>query len=246
MSGHNKWSTIKHKKAKTDQQRGKIFSKLVREIMVAVKELGPDPDANTRLRLAIQKAKDENMPNDNIKRAIQKGAGGDGDKPLEEITFEGYGPNGVAILIETLTDNRNRTVPNIRIILNKNKGNLAEKGAVSYLFSKKGLIVFEPGQSEETIMEVATEAGADDIDIKEDASIEVLTATNTFEEVRKAFDQNNLSYISAEMQHIPSTWIDLEGADSRALLTLIDSLEDDDDVQNVYTNGPFSDETFQD
>ncbi|MFC1751903.1 YebC/PmpR family DNA-binding transcriptional regulator [Thermoproteota archaeon] len=242
MSGHSKWSTIKHKKAKTDAQRGKIFSKMAREITIASKIGGGDPTANTRLRLAIQKAKEVNMPNDNISRAIQKGAGGGEGAALEEIMFEAYAPNGVALIIETLTDNRNRTIPNVKNPLTRVNGNLATKGAVSYMFDQKGLIIFAPDADEEHIMEIATEAGAEDIDKKDDGCIEVTTAPEDFETVRQAFEDNEQRYEDASITMIPQNLVQLTLEQSEKLTKLIDKLEEDDDVQNVYHNADFPDD----
>ncbi|MGE4170422.1 MAG: YebC/PmpR family DNA-binding transcriptional regulator [Candidatus Margulisiibacteriota bacterium] len=244
MSGHSKWSTIKHKKAKTDAQRGKIFTKLVREIVIAAKVGGADPEGNPRLKLAIQKARQANMPSDNIKRAVQKGAGNDDDSNLEEVLFEGYAPFGVAILVETLTDNRNRTVPNLRSIFTKFGGSLGAKGSVAYLFNKQGIVLFEPGVSEESVMDVATEAGADDIDTKADGSIEVLTAPEQLLTVKQAFDDQKLVYANAELMMIPTTSVALDLEQSQKIAALIEKLEDDDDVQNVYTNADLSEDFF--
>ncbi|MCP4050756.1 MAG: YebC/PmpR family DNA-binding transcriptional regulator [bacterium] len=245
MSGHSKWSTIKHKKAKTDAQRGKLFSKLVREIMMAAKSGDPDPVTNTRLRLAVQKAKAANMPNDNIKRAVQKGAGNSDGVNYDEVTFEAYAPNGVALLIETLTDNRNRTVPNIKSILNKAGGSMASKGSVSYLFEKKGVLVFESGLSEERIMDIATQAGADDIDVKDDGSIEVITSPVEYEQVKNSFDDNGISYVDASLSMIPRVLVSLTSEQAERVLKLIDKLEDDDDIQNVYGNFDVPDDVLQ-
>jgi len=245
MSGHSKWSTIKHKKAKTDQQRGKVFSKLVREIMIAAKSGDPDPDNNARLRLAVQKAKEANMPNDNIKRAIQKVAAGGEGANLEEITYEAYALYGVALLIEVVTDNKNRTLPNIKNILAKAGGSLATKGAVSYLFEKKGLIVFESGASEDLIMEIATEAGAEDIDINEDGSIEVKTESADFEQIKKVFDEKDLKYAEASLEMIAQNEISLDAEKARKIFNLIEKLEDDDDVQEVFGNYDVSAEVMK-
>ena len=236
MAGHSKWSNIKHKKAKTDAQKGKQFSKVVREIMMAVKLGGPDPDQNPRLRLAVLKARDVNMPNDNVSRAIKKAdEAGEGDS-YEEVIYEGYGPFGVAILIETLTDNKNRTVPNIKAALTRGDGSLAKSGAVGYLFSKKGLILFEPGADEEAIMDVALEAGAEDVESKEDGSIEVVTEMADFITVKDAFDEKDILYVTAALTQIPSTLIAVTEPQAEQLIALIDKLEDDDDVQEVYAN----------
>jgi YebC/PmpR family DNA-binding regulatory protein len=237
MSGHSKWSTIKRKKGKTDAERGKMFSKLVREIILATKQGGgPDLTMNSRLRLAVQKAKDANMPNDNVSRAIQKGSGDGADSNLEEIVYEAYAPFGVGLLIETLSDNKNRTLPNIKSVLNKYGSSLATKGAVSYNFEQKGYFIFEPGISEEEVMEVATMADAEDIDIKDDGSVEVITEPKNFEQVRKAFEENNLNFISAEITMLPKTFVTLTDEQSEKVMNIINKLEDDDDVQNVYTN----------
>jgi YebC/PmpR family DNA-binding regulatory protein len=236
MSGHSKWSTIKHKKAKTDAQKGKAFSKVSREITMAAKLGGADVDMNPRLRLALQKAKEANMPNDNIKRAVEKGAGSGDDANLEEILFEAYAPNGVALLINTLTDNRNRTVANVKMILNKSGASLASKGAVSYQFNQKGFLFFEAGTSEDDIFEVAMDQNIEDIDTKEDTSIEIITAPNDLETVRKAFDEKNIPYETAQLTMIPSTTVALSEEKILKLIALIEKLEDDDDVQDVHAN----------
>ncbi len=245
MSGHSKWSTIKHKKAKTDAQRGKIFTKIVREISTAARVGGPDPEANPRLRIAVQKAKDVNMPTDNIKRAIQKGANTGAEDQFEEITFEAYASDGVAMLIETLTDNRNRTVPNIRSILAKAGGNLATKGAVAFQFSQKGLFLFEPGTAEDQVLEAAISAGAQDVQTKEDGSIEVIALPEHYEAVRQACDVANLPPTSAALTMIPQVTVPLDIEKGKKLLHLIDKLEDDDDVQAVYTNAEIPDEALE-
>lgn len=242
MSGHSKWSTIKHKKAKTDAQRGKIFTKIVREISTAARIGGGDIEANPRLRIAVQKAKDVNMPSDNIKRAIQKGTGNGAEDQFEEITFEAYASDGVAMLIETLTDNRNRTVPNIRSILSKVGGSLATKGAVAYQFHKKGILIFEPDSPEDQIIEIALNAGAEDVLNKEDGSIEVLTSPESFEAVRIACDEEKLVYASASLDMIPQTTVPIAGEKAEKLLRLIEKLEDDDDVQAVYSNADIPDD----
>jgi YebC/PmpR family DNA-binding regulatory protein len=236
MSGHSKWSTIKHKKAKTDAQKGKAFSKVSREITMAAKLGGADVDMNPRLRLALQKAKEANMPNDNVKRAIEKGAGSGDDTQLEEIQFEAYAPNGVGLLINTLTDNRNRTVANVKMILNKSGASLAAKGAVSYQFSQKGFIFFEAGVSEDSVLEVVMDHDVEDIETKDDSSIEVFTSPNELETVRKAFDEKNIIYETAQLTMIPSTTVSLSEEKILKLITLIEKLEDDDDVQEVHAN----------
>ncbi|NQY73823.1 MAG: YebC/PmpR family DNA-binding transcriptional regulator [Candidatus Margulisbacteria bacterium] len=239
MSGHSKWSTIKHKKAKTDQQRGKIFSKISRELTAASRIGGGDSDMNPRLRLAIQKAKDANMANDTIKRAVDKGVGGGDGTALEDITYEAYGPYGVALLIDTLSDNKNRTVSNVRHILSKADGNLATKGAVSYLFEKKGVFLFEPGTDEEQVMEMALSANAEDIETQDDGSIGVQTLPTDFETMRTALSKENIEPASASIEMVPATTVALDTTQAQSIMTLIDQLDDDDDVQNVFGNFEF-------
>lgn len=236
MAGHNKWSSIKHKKAKTDAQKGKAFSKVAREIVMAVKLGGEDQDMNPRLRLALQKAKEVNMPNDNIKRAIQKGAGGDSDANLEENVYEAYAPNGVALIITTLTDNKNRTIANVKAIINKGGGNMATPGAVSYMFDTKGLILFDPSTDEDTVMEIALGADAENFETLDDGSIEVVTDPGQLETVRKAFDAAELSYSTATITMLPNISAPVTEEQAEKIMNLIDKLDDDDDVQDVYTN----------
>lgn len=236
MAGHSKWKQIKHKKAKTDAQKGKHFSKVVREIMMAVKQGGADADQNPRLRLALIKAKEVNMPNDNVQRAIKKATEAGEGENYEEIVYEAYGPFGVAMIIETLTDNKNRTVPNLKAALVRGNGTLAKSGAVSYLFSKKGFMAFEEDVDADKVIDVATESGAEDVDLKEDGSLEVLTEIADFETVKKAFDAANLVYETATLTMIPSTYVTLSEEDADKVMALVDKLEDDDDVQAVYTN----------
>ena len=236
MAGHNKWSQIKHKKAKTDAQKGKVFSKYAREITISVKIHGDDPSHNTRLRLAIQKAKASNMPAENIQRAIQKGSGNDDSSQLEEIIFEAYGSNGVALLIETVTDNRKRTVPNIKSVLNKYGGSLATVGAVNYLFDKKGLFIFEPGSDEELIFSIIDQFEIEEIDINDDQSIEIICKPELFEQVKIGFDERYIEYLHADIEQIPSTKIKLDEAAAKSIFTLIEKLEEDDDVQKTHTN----------
>jgi len=236
MSGHNKWSTIKHKKAKLDAQRGKAFSKVAREIVMAAKLGGADPAMNPRLRLALQKAREANMPSDNIKRAVQKGAGGDDDSQLEEITYEAYGPNGVGMIIKTFTDNKNRTVSNIKAILSKGGATMATPGAVSYLFQTKGQFIFEPGLNEELILQTALDNDAENVETSDDGSIEVTTSAAQFETIKTAFDAQKLEYASASVTELSSTSVLLDEEKATKIMALIDKLEDDDDVQDVYTN----------
>jgi len=237
MSGHNKWSQIKHKKAKTDAQKGKVFSKVVREIMIAIKlGGGSDPASNHRLRLALQKAKEANMPNDNIKRAIQKGEGAGDSSQFEDVVYEGYGPNGVAVMVDAVTDNRNRTVSNIRLIFGKYGGNLGSTGSVSYLFDRKGIFVFAPGASESAIMDVALANDAEDVDLKEDGSIEVVVSPDAYLSTVDAFTSAKLSYEYGAIDQIPTTTVSLSGEDAIVIEKLLEMLEEDDDVQAVYSN----------
>jgi YebC/PmpR family DNA-binding regulatory protein len=244
MSGHNKWSTIKHKKGAADAKRGKVFTKIIKEITVAAKMGGADPLGNPRLRTAIDKAKAENMPKDNIERAIKKGSGDMDGVIYEETTYEGYGPGGAAVLVEVMTDNRNRTVSDVRSIFTKCNGNMGEAGCVSWMFAKKGLIVFSKQNDFDKLFEAALEAGADDV-VDEDEQIEVLTDPSSFIEVREALEKAGLKYESAEVTMIPQTMVKLEGKQAETMLKLMDRLEDNDDVQNVYANFDISQEEME-
>ncbi|RLA78113.1 MAG: YebC/PmpR family DNA-binding transcriptional regulator [Deltaproteobacteria bacterium] len=237
MAGHSKWAQIKRKKAATDAKRGKIFTKLIREITVAARLGGGNPENNPRLRAAIAAARAENMPKENIERAIKRGTGElDGGVNYEEITYEGYGPGGVAVLIEAMTDNRNRTIAEIRRIFSRCNGNLGESGCVSWMFEKKGLIVVEKGKVEEdALMEVALEAGAEDIKEGE-REYEVITSPKDFEEVKKALADRGIEYQMAEVTMYPQTVVKLEGKEAEQMLRLMEMLEDNDDVQRVYAN----------
>lgn len=236
MSGHSKWHSIRHKKATVDAKKGKIFTKMIKEIIISARLSGGDPDGNPRLRLAIEKAKSVNMPKENIERAIKKGTGELGGTHYEEMTYEGYGPCGVAVLVEMLTDNRNRTVSDIRHIFSKHHGKPGEAGSVSWLFNKKGVILFEMGvMDEDLLMEVAINAGAEDIR-EEESTIEVIVAATEFEKVKKAFDEKGLRYLSAELSMVPQNVIKLEGKGAEQMLRLMELLEENDDVQNVYAN----------
>ncbi len=237
MSGHSKWSSIKHKKGAADAKRGKIFTKLIREITTAARIGGADPESNSRLRVAIDNAKAENMPKDNIERAVKKGTGAlDGAESYEEYVYEGYGPGGVAILIETLTDNKKRTTAEVRHILSRLNGNLGEAGCVSWLFSKKGFMSFDKKTVDsDKIMELALDAGAEDISDDEN-EIEVYTEISNFETLKKVFENNKINYIVAEMSMIPQNFIKLEGKNAETMLKLMEALEDSDDVQKVYAN----------
>jgi len=244
MSGHSKWSSIKHKKASADAKRGKIFTKHIREITVAARLGGADPDANPRLRTAILAARSVSMPKDNIERAIQRGAGGLEGANIEEIRYEGYGPGGVAILLDCMTDNRNRTVSDIRSTFSKYGGNLGESGCVSWMFHQKGLFVFDRSLTDEdSLMEIVLEAGAEDIeDNPEDNTIEVTCDPADFPALQGALEQAGLKPQLAEISWIPENTIHIEGHVAESLLTLIERMEDLDDVQHVYANFDISDE----
>ena len=238
MSGHNKWSSIKHRKGAVDAKRGKIFTKLIKEITVAARQGGGDADANPRLRTAIAAAKAVNMPKDNIERSIKRGTGELEGVSYEELVYEGYGPGGVAVMVDILTDNRNRTAAELRHIFSKGNGNLGESGCVSWMFDTRGLIVFEKANiDEEELFDLALEAGADDVEeIAEDGIIEVLTTPENFEAVKQAFDEKGWSYVSAEITKIPQNTVKLEGKEAEQMLRLMEKIEDSDDVQNVYAN----------
>ncbi len=236
MSGHSKWHSIKHKKAAQDAKRGKIFTKIIRELSVAARAGGGDPDTNPRLRKAIADAKAVNMPADNIKKAIMKGTGQLEGTTYEEMSYEGYGPSGVAIYVETLTDNKNRTVSELRHIFSKNGGNIGESGCVSWMFKRKGYIVVEKAQaSEDKLLDIILEAGAEDL--REDgSSYEIFTPPKSYEEVVDSLKENNISISVSNLGYIPKNYIKLEGKQAQQLLRLIDELEDHDDVQNVWAN----------
>ncbi|GAB4437076.1 MAG: YebC/PmpR family DNA-binding transcriptional regulator [bacterium] len=236
MAGHSKWAQIKHKKAAVDAKRGKIFTKIAKEITVAVRLGGKDPEMNPRLRTVIAKAKGVNMPNDNIERAIKKGTGELADFQYEEITYEGYGPGGVAVLVEAMTDNKNRTVSEIRHLFSKYNGNLGETGCVSWVFEQKGYFVFDGADiTEDELMEIAIEAGAEDVR-NDDGSLEVITDPADFEKVKEAFDKKGLKYSVAEVTKIPKNYVEIKDKDAENMMKLFDALEDHDDVQNVYAN----------
>jgi YebC/PmpR family DNA-binding regulatory protein len=245
MSGHNKWSTIKHKKGAADAKRGKVFTKIIKEITVAAKLGGGDPDGNPRLRTAIDKAKAENMPKDNVERAIKKGAGGLEGTTYEETTYEGYGPGGTAVLVEVMTDNRNRTVSDVRSIFTKCNGNMGESGCVSWLFDKKGLLVFPQKTTDfDKLFEAAIEAGADDVTDEGDV-FEVLTDPTAFHEVKTALEKAGFKAESGEVTMIPQTMVKLDGKNAENMLKLMDRMEDNDDVQNVYANFDISEEEME-
>lgn len=236
MSGHSKWASIKHKKAAADSKRGKIFTKIIRELAVAAKMGGGDPDANPRLRKAISDAKAVNMPADNIKRAILKGTGQLEGVSYEEISYEGYGPGGVAIFVETLTDNKNRTVSELRHIFSKNAGNIGESGCVSWMFSRKGYLVVEKSSaSEDKLLDIILEAGAEDL--QEDGSnYEIFTPPDSYEAVVEALKEHNIETAASNLGYIPQNYVQLKGKQAQQLLRLMEELEDHDDVQNVWAN----------
>jgi YebC/PmpR family DNA-binding regulatory protein len=236
MSGHSKWHSIKHKKAATDAKRGKAFSRINKEITIAARLGGGDPNFNPRLRLAVEKAKAENMPKDNIERAIKKGTGELEGFNIEEVQYEGYGPGGVAILIDVTTDNRNRTLPEIRHLFSKNGGNMGEAGSVAWMFNKKGYLVIEKSQiGEEELLEIALEAGAEDVSEDGD-NWEIFTPLDGFEAVLKAIQARNVPIAVQQIGMIPQSSVKVEGKSAQQMLKLMDALEDHDDVQNVWAN----------
>lgn len=236
MSGHSKWHSIKHKKGAADAKRGKLFTKFIKEITVAARSGGGDPEGNARLRKAIVDAKAGNMPNETIDRAVRRGTGEEEGVNYEEITYEGYGPGGVAVMLETVTDNRNRTVAEIRHAFSKNGGNLGESGSVGWLFEKKGYIVLEKSaKPEEELFDIAIEAGADDLRDDED-NFEIITSPENFDAVNSAIKTAGLEPQVAEVSMVPQTYVKLEGADARQMLKLMEVLEDHDDVQKVHAN----------
>lgn len=245
MAGHSKWANIKHRKAAQDAKRGKVFTKLIRELVVAAKAGGPNPEDNPRLRAAIDKALGANMKRDTVEKAVARGAGaGEGDN-YDEITYEGYGVGGIAVLVECMTDNRNRTVSDVRHAFDKRGGNLGTDGSVAYLFTRTGQISFAPGADEEQIMDAALEAGAEDVVTNDDQSIDVMTAWEDFGAVKEAIVAAGLEPDNAEITMLASTTVPLDKDGAEKALALIDSLEDLDDVQNVYTNADISLEVME-
>ncbi len=245
MSGHNKWSTIKHKKGAADAKRGKIFTKIIREITAAAKTGGGDPSTNPRLRTAIQSAKTENMPADNIERAIKRGLGDLEGVTFDEVAYEGYGPQGVAILVQCLTDNKNRSSAEIRSLFTKNNGNMAGAGSVAWIFEKKGLILVDKSKStEDALMEIVLGAGAEDM-TSGGEKFEIVTGTADFEAVKQALEQAKIVPDSAQMTMIPKNLMAVNAEGARGVLALIDALEDHDDVQHVYANCDIPDEVMK-
>jgi len=236
MSGHSKWATIKRKKAVLDAKKGKIFTKLIKEITIAAREGGGDPGGNPRLRLAVDNAKAQNMPQDNIDRAIKKATGELEGVTYHELMYEGYGPAGVALLVEVATDNKNRTVAEVRHVFSKNGGSLGETGSVAWMFDRKGVITLpSEGKKEDDVMEVVLESGADDFSVEEDF-FEVQTSIESFEPVRKTLSEQSFKIDNASLQWIAKNNIEVKGEDAEKVMKLIESLEDIDDVQNVYSN----------
>ena len=245
MSGHSKWSTIKRKKGKVDAQRGKIFTKIIRVITVAARSGGGDTETNIKLKAAIQLAKESNMPNENIERAIKRGTGEADGVSYEEIIYEGYGPGGVAVLIEALTDNKNRTTPEIRKIFSKNAGNLGENGCVAWMFDKRGYFIFEKVKvNEDTIVDLALEAEAEDVK-SDNENIEVITLPENYEKFSNLIKEQNIDYLLSEVTLIPKTTVDLEGKKATQMLNLMEQLEEQDDVQKVYANFNIADEIME-
>jgi YebC/PmpR family DNA-binding regulatory protein len=245
MSGHSKWSTIKHKKGAADKKRAKIFTKLIKEITVAARMGGGDPMANPRLRHAIDSAKAQNMPKDNVDRAIKKGTGDMDGVNYEEIMYEGYGPGGVAVMVECLTDNKNRTIADVRYIFNKAGGNVGTDGCVAWMFDKKGVIsISKENTDEDTLMEVALEAGAEDIKDEGD-SFDVLTAPEEFDVVKDAIDGAQITYEVAEISMVPQNTTAVSGKEAEQMIRFMEALDDCDDIQNFYTNADIPDEAFE-
>jgi len=245
MAGHSKWKNIRLHKGKADVERGKVFGKLARELTIAAKLGGGNPDSNPRLRLAVEKARDESMPADNIKRAIQKGTGELASENYEEVTYEGYGPGGVAVLVEATTDNRNRTVADLRHLFSRHGGNLGESGSVAWQFSRKGVIeVLAEGREEEAVMEAALEAGAEDL-AHEGDTYEITTPANDLTTVRASLESRGIAVDSASLEMVPQSTVRLESDSARRMLKLMDALEDHDDVQRVAANFDINDDILQ-
>ena len=241
MAGHSKWANIQHRKGAQDKKRGTLFTKLIREITMAARLGGGDANANPRLRLAIDKAFSANVPKDNVERAIKRGAGGSEDNDVEEIRYEGYGPEGVAIMVDAITNNRNRMVAEVRHAFTKCGGNLGAEGCVAYLFQKKGQMSFAPGSNEEKITELALETNAEDVVVNEDGSMDVFTMPENFSAIKQAFIEHELTPGYAEVTLVPDTYVDLDKESSEKMERLTDLLEDLDDVQNVYSNANLTD-----
>ena len=245
MAGHSKWANIKHRKAAVDAKRGKMFTKLIRELTVAAKEGGPDSDSNPRLRTAINAAKGQNMPNDTIDRAIKRGSGDMDGVVYQEVFYEGYGPGGSAVYVQALTDNKNRTVAEVRSLFSKNGGNLGETGCVAWIFEMKGRITFLEGTvTEDQLFEIAIDAGAEDV-TSEDNDFVVITNTEDFENVKSALKDSGLAYEEAEITMVPQSNVKIDGKEAERMIRLMEALEDSDDVQNVYANFDISEDLLE-
>jgi len=240
MAGHSKWANIQHRKGRQDAKRGKIFTRLIKEITVAARMGGGDPDMNPRLRLAVDKATDNNMPKDNIERAIKRGSGGLDGVNYEQIRYEGYGTNGAAVIVDTLTDNRTRTVAEVRHAFTKHGGNMGSEGSVAFLFKHVGQLVYAPGIDEDKLMEAALDAGAEDVITSEDGSVEVVTGPYEFAKVRAALEKAGFKAEIAEVTMKPSNETEMEGEEAAKMQKLLDALESLDDVQDVYTTAVFN------
>jgi YebC/PmpR family DNA-binding regulatory protein len=246
MSGHSKWSTIKHKKGAADAKRGKIFTRIIKEMTVAARMGGGDVDGNPRLRAAVAEAKASNMPKDNIDRAIKRGSGELDGVVYEELTYEGYGPGGVAIMVETMTDNTNRTTPEIRHAFEKCGGNMGAQGSVRFQFERKGYFAVEKSAAtEDRLMEVALEAGADDLQTDDAEIYEIYTTPEAFEQVRQALEKNKIPTVEAKLGQIPSNYVKLDEQKSKQMMRLMEMLDDQDDVQNVWTNADIPEELME-
>lgn len=245
MSGHSRWATIKRKKAAADARRGKAFTQLIRELTMAARLGGSDPDSNPRLRLAIEHARAANMPKDTIERAVKKGSGELGGESYDEVRYEGYGPGGVAVMVDTLTDNRNRTVGEVRHLFTRNGGNLGANGCVSYLFEKRGVLSFEPlPQGNEALIEAAMDADALDV-VDEGGAVEVFTAAERFESVRRALEERGFRPVRAELTMLPQNTVKLAGRDAEQMLKLFEALDEHDDVRQVYANFDISEDEMR-
>jgi len=245
MAGHSKWANIKHRKAAQDAKRGKIFTKIIRELTVAARLGGGDPNDNPRLRAVVDKALTANMKKDTIERAIERGAGGGDDNNYEELTYEGYGPGGVAFFVEVMTDNKNRTVAEVRNAFNKSGGNLGTDGSVAYLFTKQGIISYGPEVDGDKLMEAALEAGAEDLQEQDDGSYEIVTTPEEYLDVKESLVNSGLKPDNSEVTMVPATRVELDREGAETILKLIDTLEDLDDVQNVYHNAEISAEIME-
>ncbi len=245
MAGHSKWANIKHRKAAVDAKRGKMFTKLIRELTVAAKEGGPDADSNPRLRAAINTAKGQNMPNDTIDRAIKRGSGDMDGVVYQEVFYEGYGPGGSAVYVQALTDNKNRTVAAVRSLFHKNGGNLGETGCVAWIFEMKGRITFNSESvTEDQLFDIAIDAGAEDV-IAEDNDLVVITSIDDFENVKTVLKDSGLEYDEAEVTMVPQSNVKIDGKEAERMIRLMEALEDSDDVQNVYANFDISEELLE-